>query len=481
MNSGLSFLTDLPEPDVQWLLRNGEEQQVIINTVLLREGESANALIFVLEGLVGIRASFRDSQVAALGPGELIGEMGFIEQRPASVSVLAIENTLLLRVPYERIQQHFEEDTAFASRFHRAVALTVSRRLRERERLFGRLLTEESEQSGTVEDTWSRLEPYIEQFKELLHESDQKAIQNSGELSAEYAQKISSGFDAFVALIDAELGDAAGVHETVREKLGARVQREVLPYLLLTRSAERVYAKPRGYAGDFKSIDWIYENEAGGTGRLGPILDRCFLERHAAAAVRNRRGLLCRQIRKHANQHPERPTRITSMACGPAREIFDVIEELSDPTRIQATLIDTDIQALEQVRDEIKQRGLEQHVQAHHGNLIYLSMGRQKIELPPQDLMYSVGLIDYFNDKLVTRLMNWGHSCLTPGGEMILGNFHPKNPDKAMMDFVLDWRLIHRSEEDMNRLYAGSNFGHPCTSIEFEESGINLFAGCVRG
>ena len=45
------------------------------------------------------------------------------------------------------------------------------------------------------------------------------------------------------------------------------MQQEVLPFLLLTRSAERLYAKPRGYAGDYLSIDWIYNDQAGGTGR----------------------------------------------------------------------------------------------------------------------------------------------------------------------------------------------------------------------
>ena len=39
---------------------------------------------------------------------------------------------------------------------------------------------------------------------------------------------------------------------------------ELLPYLLLTRSAERIYRKPRGYEGDFLTIEWMYANEPGG-------------------------------------------------------------------------------------------------------------------------------------------------------------------------------------------------------------------------
>ena len=69
---------------------------------------------------------------------------------------------------------------------------------------------------------------------------------------------------------------------------------------------------------------------------------------------------------------------------------------------------------------------------------------------------------------------------LAPGGRVILGNFHPNNVDKAFMDYVLDWKLIHRTEDDMNRLFAQSKFARPCTRFRFEQEGINLFAECVK-
>jgi hypothetical protein len=97
-----------------------------------------------------------------------------------------------------------------------------------------------------------------------------------------------------------------------------------------------------------------------------------------------------------------------------------------------------------------------------------------------QDLIYSIGLIDYFDDQIVIKLLNLVYSMLRSGGRAILGNFHPSNPMKAMMDYVLDWKLNHRTEEDMNRLYRQSAFGKPCTRVLFEEQRINLFAECVK-
>jgi hypothetical protein len=48
------------------------------------------------------------------------------------------------------------------------------------------------------------------------------------------------------------------------------------------------------------------------------------------------------------------------------------------------------------------------------------------------------------------------------------------------VDHVLDWRLIHRDESDLNRLYTACAFGRASTSIRFETEHINLFAECIK-
>ncbi|MEM7038428.1 MAG: hypothetical protein AAF570_15695, partial [Bacteroidota bacterium] len=145
-----------------------------------------------------------------------------------------------------------------------------------------------------------------------------------------------------------------------------------------------------------------------------------------------------------------------------------------------AHLIDIDLQALDFVQQRIDAAGLQSQMHPVNGNLVYLALGRHQLDLPPQHLMYSIGLIDYFNDHFVLNLLNYCHDNLLPGGKVILGNFHPKNPDKALMDHILDWKLIHRTEADMDRLFSASKFGQPCSEIRFEEEGVNLFAISIR-
>ena len=223
----------------------------------------------------------------------------------------------------------------------------------------------------------------------------------------------------------------------------------------------------------------IYRNQPAGTGRIGPLLDKGFLDSSIATAIRNRRDVLAREIMatvlaKNGAVH------VTGLACATAEEMFDVFNRLDDPARLYASLLDIDFQALALVSDRRNQARLQNRMNLINANLVYLALGRQKLELNDQDLIYSLGLTDYFNDKFVIKLLNWIHGRLRRGGRVLLCNFHPNNYCKEVMDYLLEWRLIHRSEEDMDRLFTHSAFRRSSTSMEFENEGINLISQCVK-
>jgi CRP-like cAMP-binding protein/SAM-dependent methyltransferase len=478
MHNVLNVLADLENADTEWLLSNGSEQQVIANFILTESGKVSPALYIVLEGLVGVRVEALGNDVLrTLGPGQLVGEMSFLEDKPAAATVAAIENSLLLVIPRTMLETKLREDAGFAARFYRALARLLSERLRMSMATLGQRLRVSATARLIIGNRWALIDNAIEELKRVLSEADQAAIRNDGEVPAPIAADIGKRFNDFCVWLNQELGDKGPDNPEVRQELGARVHSEVLPYVILTENGERWYSKPRGYAGDFLSIEWIYNNVPKGSGRLGPLLDRCFLDMHAAKAVRNRRNLLRQEIGNTIAQRKDAgPARILSLACGPAREVFDSFEALADPGMLIATCLDIDLQALAFVGDVRDRKKLKRNVRLEMANLVYLATGRQKLDIPPQDLAYSIGLIDYFNDTFVVRLLNFVYDRLKPGGRVILGNFHPDNPTKAMMDHVLDWKLIHRSEDDMNRLFLSSQFGRPCDEIRFEEEHINLFA-----
>jgi CRP-like cAMP-binding protein len=480
MFEGLSLLKELAEDDVEWILETGKEHQVPAQTAITQEGIRPDGLYLVLRGLAEVTvASGGGRRLATLGPGELIGEVSLLEDRPASATVKAVESTLLLAIPHQALAVKLVAEPPFAARWYRAFALILAQRLRQRVTVLTQQLERDEAPEDPYADLWQPLEEALEDLKLRLNAADKEARQN-GRISAATTVQIEQRFASCATRMNDLLGERSGLDEHVRDELGGRVKLDLLPFVLLTSSAERVYSKPRGYAGDYTSIEVIYQNQAQGSGRLGPLIDRCFQDLPAAKAVRNRRRLLVDEIQRTCAAAGHAAVRITSLACGPAEEVFDVLAESAASSRLHATLVDFDEEALAFVKDLAIQRGVLDRLTLAQANLIYLAVGRQRLELPPQDLVYSVGLIDYFNDPFVLKLMNYAHALLRPGGQLILGNFHPANSSRAIMEYVLEWNLIHRTEDDLHRLFAASAFGRPCTRIRFEAEGINMFAECVK-
>lgn len=482
MKEALNLLNELHKQDIEWIFSEGDEIQVIANTQIIEEGKFPDALYIVLEGLLSVTVSaVKESPIGNLGPGEIIGEMAFLENLPASASIFAKENSLLLSIPYVKLNKQLKENPEFSSRLYRSFAIMNACRLKDRVGVLGQMLSNKTHVSESASGLWDEVKTAVKAFVDTAQQADKEALNNDGVISDETTQHMVEGFQLFHDYLYEKIGDKVDCHQSIKDDIGARVKRELLPYVFLTQTAERFYSKPRGYAGDYMTIEMIYENNPRGTGRIGPVLDRCFLETGAAKAVRNRRGLLTEEIMNVIDSKPDGETvNIISLASGPAEEIFDTFSQLDDPSRLSATLIDIDFQALAFVSENVERKKLRRHIKLVNGNLVYLATGRQKLDVKDQDLIYSIGLIDYFSDKFVIALLDYIYKILSPGGKVILGNFHTSNTTKPIMDYILDWRLIHRTEDDMNRLFSESSFKRSCTSIRFEEAGVNLFAECIK-
>ena len=112
------------------------------------------------------------------------------------------------------------------------------------------------------------------------------------------------------------------------------------------------------------------------------------------------------------------------------------------------------------------------------------SIARGTTRPAPQNVIYSVGLFDYLKDEIVVQVLNWIHATLAPGGQAIVGNFDVNCKGRAFLDYVLDWRLLYRTPEQMQELFARSAFGQGPgripTEVRWEETHINHFIVAER-
>jgi hypothetical protein len=315
----------------------------------------------------------------------------------------------------------------------------------------------------------------VEVFKSVMLEVDRSL--KDRKTPAESAQlRVAAGCDSLVQTLREHIQRDGHLEGAI----GTYVFRETFPYFMLSRFIDRAFSKPRGYAGDYATINALYDDVATGDGRLGPLIDRWTREVPAARAVKNRRTLLAKAICEVAtNSRGHEPLSVTSLAAGPARELFDVLTQ-ANPPNLLATCIDIDPEALAYASELAQQLGVLEHFTFAQDNIVRLCRGRGHTALGPQALIYSVGLTDYLQDAFVVDLINWSYDHLLPGGTLIIGNVVPSNPDKAYMDHILEWVLIHRTAEELCELFARSKFGEAPVSLREEPAGVDLFAFCHK-
>ena len=475
----VSLLEVLPEYVLHWLVQNGTERRVQEGEILLTAGAANSSLFIVLDGLFVARLHDHvESETDHAGAGSLLGESSYFGEGTEPVTYAAVEPSLVLEITRARFEDKLAFDHGYAADLFRALLRTMSRKLHHATVKRVAALRDHHDGLPVAHDV-RRTSEAIDRFKHSIVALDKEAMK-TGAVEEDKYQHFFGGATEMMHLCHSILGEASPLPEATRLQLGARLQAEMLPYILTTETADRFYSKPRGYAGDYIAIQRIYQNQPGGSSRLGPVMDRMFLEMPPSLAVRNRRKLIADEIVAAVKERGGKPVRVLCLASGPATEVFDAFAAIEDRTLLKATLMDIDLQALAFVDDLRTRHRLTAQITLVNENLIALFLGRSSVRLEPQDLIYSIGLIDYLNDKLVGKLLQFAHQNLAPGGKVLLGNFHPKNPAKEFMDFVLEWNLIHRTEADMHRLFRGSPFARDCSRIQFEGEGVNLFAECVK-
>ncbi len=128
----MDFLSYLNVADREALLAAAYRKSFETDEVILREGETRNAIFVIYSGQARVERSHMDIdvEIARLGVGEIFGEMGFIEGFEASASVVADETSEIGVIDAQRVQALIDADPYFYGRFYQSLAQILSRRLR---------------------------------------------------------------------------------------------------------------------------------------------------------------------------------------------------------------------------------------------------------------------------------------------------------------------------------------------------------------
>lgn len=130
MRKTLFILGVLDDSDIDWMVSAGKRERVKAGFVLIREGHDVDSVYIILDGAFAVRSSASSGKdIAVLKAGEIVGELSFVDSRPPSADVVAIEDSMVLSIRRSVLSDRLK-DPEFAARFYRALAIFLANRLR---------------------------------------------------------------------------------------------------------------------------------------------------------------------------------------------------------------------------------------------------------------------------------------------------------------------------------------------------------------
>ncbi|MEL7118687.1 MAG: methyltransferase domain-containing protein [Bacteroidota bacterium] len=254
------------------------------------------------------------------------------------------------------------------------------------------------------------------------------------------------------------------LYEAKDEELTQLVRQRLVSIYHLDTIMGWMFKKPYGYAGDFKIIDMIYQHKVSSN----PAYFRwdIFVNNQVASkAVRNRKTYFKNLLLKKTLEH-KGMLKILNLASGPARDLYEFFEE-NPNAEIHCTCVELDSHAIEFAKDLL---------QDHLDKVTFINKNIFRFQTQEKyDLIWSAGLFDYFEDKVFVRLLSRLKNNLANNGEIVIGNFHPRNETRPMMELLGDWYLNHRTKDELTQLADEAGIVKGCIKIEAEPEGINLF------
>jgi CRP-like cAMP-binding protein len=97
---------------------------------IVQQGKRTHGVYLLLKGTASVQVPVQGT-IPAIGPGEVCGEISYLDELPATANVVAKEAVEAYYLDRTTLQSLFELFPHLGSRFYRSLASILSRRLRE--------------------------------------------------------------------------------------------------------------------------------------------------------------------------------------------------------------------------------------------------------------------------------------------------------------------------------------------------------------
>lgn len=221
-------------------------------------------------------------------------------------------------------------------------------------------------------------------------------------------------------------------------------------YLIQSSFSKHIRYKPFGFPGDYLTIQQIYENSPKSEFLFNRLLEKYTLNISLGYGVRSRvnfiNEIICNMCKSLGSLN------VLNIASGPGYELKDLISRNSE-LNISFTLVDSDLNSLSYIKNNLLSIPEKYFIDYIPLNIFEFFNKTSEI----YDVIYSLGLFDYFNDKLFVKYVNKLLLRLRAGGVLVIGNMDSEPVSKTYMIIMGSWKLRYRSRNDLEILMKKTN------------------------
>lgn len=242
--------------------------------------------------------------------------------------------------------------------------------------------------------------------------------------------------------------------------------------------AWRLQHWPRGYPGDFETIEMMCRGDSVGLLSGAPR----WTEQWA---------LHCPPVQQHRNKinrqaglmldvllqaRTDAPARVASIACGPSRDVRQ-LAPVAHACHGEIWLNDADVDALAFSQSRLQGTALRCHYVPGSVFRVHKALAASG----PFDLVLAGGLFDYLPDRQASHLIGkvWA-SMLAPQGRFFFTNIVRGHAYRPCMEYVVSWSLIERSPTQIVALCEAAGVPARCVDVTTDETGLALLVTLQR-
>jgi len=231
--------------------------------------------------------------------------------------------------------------------------------------------------------------------------------------------------------------------------------------------------KPFGYAGDFKILEDIYENNPKTDG-FDRLFDNYFQMSAISVAVRNRKEDFKRLITNFIEMRMGCVLRIMNLGSGSCRELREILYlNKSLWKNVTFDCYDNDERAIKYAKDLLFKH---RNVNFFKENAVRIALKKDISSMIDKkyDMIYSMGLFDYFTERVAVALIRNLRNLLKSDGILAISNVRDKysNPSVHFMEWGGDWNLVYRDDDTFKMIFIEAGFQEDEIEVQYEQQGI---------